>query len=222
MLKSDTSSTPLVGNLTKILQPPVVDLKDPLKALTRLEVAKILAAGENIPEFIYGLILNYLHSIGQLQWRLSSQMPHLDNELVLPPAGKAPFEVKFGGHTFSCKTSHEGNSGIQFKHPRTSAILTGYIDQIWQIPLQGRIQTFFVIEEHTRIPQWIAQEAPFLSMPELGATIVDATPSKQFLIIEPEHILTHLTIYKRPKGTYGILTRELLVISWSLNRGRRT
>ncbi|KAJ7122646.1 hypothetical protein C8R43DRAFT_1148250, partial [Mycena crocata] len=220
-LKDKLSSNDLVGELAHILEPG--HSTDPLQPLTGLETARILGKGKEVPLPIYTMILEYLHSTGQLQWRSYSQMPHLDNELVLPPRGIMPSEFKLDdGHTFSCKISHEGNSGIEFKSPENPAThLTGYIDEIWQIPLQGRIQTFLVVETHLAIPQWVTVGTPFRTRPRFATKIVDADPSNQFCIIEPHHILTHLTIYKRPKGTYGIDHRNILVLSWALNRGRR-
>lgn len=228
MLKDSTSqideSSRLVSQLAQILQPET-RVYDPLKPLTGLESAQMLAHGREIAPDIYRKILQYLHFMGQTQWRAAYQAPHLlDDNMVLPPRSLMPSEIKQDGQTFSCKRSHEGNSGIRFNSPTNPAtpILTGYIENIYQIPLQGHLQTFILVQKHMIIPQWVRQRAPFHTMPHLNTSVVDAAPSDEFCIIEPEHILTHLTIYKRPKGTYGIDTRDLLVICWSLNRGRRS
>ncbi|KAJ6624590.1 hypothetical protein B0H10DRAFT_1698527, partial [Mycena sp. CBHHK59/15] len=190
--------------------------------LTGLEAAEILKNGTKISLAIYVMLLDYLHAIGQAQWQSYVQPIDLDDEQALSPAGIARKNFKFEGYKFSRKRFHEGNSAIQFKSPtHPGTLLTGYIDEIWQIPLQGCIQTFLVVQKHLIIPQWVRQNGPFQSMPHFQTTIVDATPSGEFLIIEPEHILTHLAIYKRPIGTYGITTRNFLVICWALNRGRR-
>ncbi|KAJ7182572.1 hypothetical protein C8R43DRAFT_869275 [Mycena crocata] len=221
ILKDNLSSKSLVGELSHILQPG--ENTNPLEPLTGLETAKILGSGKELSIPIYTMILEYLHSAGQSQWRSYSQMPHLAAELVLPRSGKMPSDFKLDGHTFSCKKSHEGNSGIQFKNPDDPAtLLTGYIDEIWQIPLQGSIQTFLVVEKHLKIPQFVTVNSPFISKPRFATSIVDASPSNDFCIIEPHHILTHLTIFKRPKKTYGIEHRNVLVVCWSLNRGRRS
>ncbi|KAJ7160858.1 hypothetical protein C8R46DRAFT_904956 [Mycena filopes] len=214
----------VVGHLAQILQPDASYLNKALQPLSGLEVAQILAHGKETGIRAYTLILNYLHSARQTQWRsVHAPLPHLAEEVALPPTSLQPSEFKLDGKTFSCKRSHEGNSGIQFKNPvNVNDLLTGYIETIYQIPLDGRMQTFLLIRKHTVIPQWVAAESPFLSRPRFGTKIVDATPSDDFCIIEPAHILTHLTIHKRPKGTYGILTRKLLVVCWSLNRGRRS
>ncbi|KAJ6555278.1 hypothetical protein B0H10DRAFT_1847976 [Mycena sp. CBHHK59/15] len=218
-----TSSSELAGQLDQILQPDVSNSKDPLKPLTGLETGQFLAKGKDIPPNTYRMLSAYLHSIGQIEWKSYKEMPHLDDELALPPTARMPSEFKHDGHTFSCKTSHEGNSAIQFKHPTNpTAVLTGYINEIWQIPLQNYIQTFMVVEKHTVIPQYLVQQTPYPSMPYFYTPVVDANPSGEFMIIEPEHILTHLTVYKRPKGTYGIEYRDLLIICWALNHSRRT
>ncbi|KAJ6456300.1 hypothetical protein C8R47DRAFT_996313 [Mycena vitilis] len=222
-LHSQTNESDVIGKLAQILQPTESDLKNPLIPLTGYEVAQILAKGKSIPPNEYAMLLAFLHTIGQPNWRSYIALPHMDDELVLPPTGMTPSEVKLDGMTFSCKISHEGNSGIQFKNPgNLTEILTGHIDRIWQIPLQGCMQTFFVVQKHTVIPLFVRQRTPFPSMPHFETTVVDAAPSGQFIIIGPEHILTHLVADKRPKGTFGIETRDLLVICWSLNRGRRS
>lgn len=220
--QSEISPNDLAGQLAQILRPDASYLNKALQPLTGLVVAKILAHGKDTGIREYTMILDYLHSVGQKQWRSVSDLPHLAEDLVLPPTSIQPTQLKLDGRTFSCKRSHEGNSGIQFKNPVEMDIcLTGYIEDIYQILLEGRIQTFLLIRRHTVIPQWVTAESPFLPRPHFRTTIVDAAPSDHLCIIEPAHILTHLTIYKRPKGTYGITTRKLLVICWSLNRGRR-
>ncbi|KAJ7183718.1 hypothetical protein C8R46DRAFT_984939 [Mycena filopes] len=225
--QADESSAQFLTGLAQILEPEEVDLKNPpLQPLTGLEIAKILGRGKEIPDEIYTALLAYLHSAGQPNWRSHTQSHGLHfpaADLVLPPSGLCPSDVKLEGRTFSCKQSHKGNSGIQFKSPLDFSVrLTGFINTIWQIPLQGRVQTFFVVEKHTAIPLFLLRGTPYLSMPEFATTVVDAAPSNEFVIIESEHILTHLTVLERPRGTYGIDTRSLLTICWSLNRGRRS
>ncbi|KAJ6583149.1 hypothetical protein DFH09DRAFT_912031, partial [Mycena vulgaris] len=123
---------------------------------------------------------------------------------------------------FSCKKANEGNSGIQFKnHFSNLAHAMGYITKIWQLPLEGHMQTFFSVELHKPLSLSDQWKAPFHSMPRFNVTVVDAAPSGQICIIESHHIITHLTVYKRPAGTYKI-KQNFLVICTSLNCGRRT
>ncbi|KAJ6497971.1 hypothetical protein C8R47DRAFT_972276, partial [Mycena vitilis] len=221
--QQDISSDDLVGQLARILQPDASYLNKALKPLSGLEAAQILASGKDTSVYGYTMILNYLHSVGQPRWRSITDLPHFAEDLVLPPTSIQPTEIELDGKTYSCKRSHEGGSGIQFKNPvNTAELLTGYIEQIWQIPLEGRMQTFILVRKHTIIPQWVTAQSPFRTRPDFQTTIVDTAPSDHVCIIEPTHILTHLTIYRRPKGTYGIMNREILVVCWALNRGRRS
>jgi hypothetical protein len=221
--RSFENSSHLSGQLAGILLSEAVNSANPLKPLTGLEVAQFLGKGKDIPANIYEMLLFYLHSTGQNQWRSWKALPLLDHEQALPPTGRKKTEIECDNHTFSQKISHEGNSGIQFKNPLNPAlILTGYIHEIWQIPLQNLVQTFFVVEKHTVLPQYLLNETPYPTMPDMYCTAVDAKPSGNFIIIEPAHIITHLSIMKPPRQTYGILTRDLLIICWALNRGRRS
>ncbi|KAJ7174176.1 hypothetical protein C8R43DRAFT_873624 [Mycena crocata] len=188
------------------------------KQLLPAEVAEIIAKGKELLPHYYQMLLLYLRSTGQL-WRDYEHLPHPEGSLILPPSAMQPYEFTLDGRQFSCKESHRGNSGIQFKLPAGLTILTGFIAQIWEIPLQGHLQTFLLVDIHTPIPEAVL--SPFTEMPLLNSAVVYAASSGNTCIIEPRHILTHLTVYKRPAGTYGVQDRELLTISSSLNRGRR-
>ncbi|KAJ7123995.1 hypothetical protein C8R43DRAFT_899328 [Mycena crocata] len=192
-----------------------------VKELDTAEEAKILSKAKDLPSLHYKLLLAYLRSTGQ-PWRDNTYLPHPEGSLILPPQAIHPPEFTLNGHNYSCRHSHPGNSGIQFRLPVDSTIRTGFIDLIWEIPLDGHIQTFLLVQMHSLLPAAIHARLPFAAMPRLNSSIVDAQDSGNICIIEPRHILTHLTIYKRPVGTYGIRNRELLAICWSLNRGRRS
>ncbi|KAJ6632494.1 hypothetical protein B0H10DRAFT_1771289, partial [Mycena sp. CBHHK59/15] len=184
------------------------------------EVAKILAAAKDLSQERYTMLLEYLNSIGQ-PWRSWDQIPHPTGSLVLYPRAMQPQQFKADGWTFSCHKSHKGNSGIQFKNPIGLTPLTGFIEEIWQMPLQNHMQTFILVRTHKALPNSLAARTPFVSMPYFSVAAVDAAPSSELCVIEPRHIITHLTIYKRPKGTYGI-NRDILVVCWALNRGRHS
>ncbi len=124
-------------------------------------------------------------------------------------------------HTFSCQKSHKGNSAIQFYSPSTQTEDTGFIETIWTLPLEGTLRVFFVVRPHLPLSIDDEKKAPFIHLNSKYSTrIVDNKPSDQLLIIEMHHIITHLTTFQRPLGTYGI-DKETLVICWALNRGRK-
>ncbi|KAJ7767011.1 hypothetical protein DFH07DRAFT_737041 [Mycena maculata] len=210
-----------VQQLAAILQPDDdSDSRTPSKPLNASEVANILGRGTDLSTWDYDNILGYLQSNGQ-PWRANKAIPHPVGALILPPRGISKPRHTIDHRIFSCQKVNEGSSAIQFHNPSANlGLTTGYIRRIWQLPLQGHMQTFLVVETHKKLSLSDQWKAPFYSMPYLYATIVDAAPSGEFLIIEPRHIITHLAVYKRPAGTYKI-KQAILVISWALNRGRR-
>ncbi|KAJ7053531.1 hypothetical protein C8F01DRAFT_996576 [Mycena amicta] len=224
---SDTRTTDnLMGRLANILDPVnLPGILDPMKPVSGLEEAELAKNGNNIDQSAYELVLHYLHSVGQTQWvswiEDIGNLP-LDNQFVLSPYCLQPDSIEMDGQTYSCKRSHEGNSGIQFKDPTNPTVLyTGYIETIWSIPLQGYMQTFLLIRKHESVLSPLIEELPFHNHPWFQATIVHATDSDDICIIEPQHIITHLAVYKPTVGAYG-LNWQCMVISWALNRGRRT
>lgn len=206
-----------MSKLALILQP-----KDPFrwKALTNildgLEVAKILARGIELTRNEYASLLKYLRTTGE-PWESAYKMPHAEGVLIMPRHALEPSQFKLDGHMYSCYKSHRGNSGIQFKMPKSDKLATGFIQKIWQMPLHGYLKTFLLVEVHKPV----RNKVPFDTLKYLATAVVDASPSFNFVVIEPEHILTHLTAYRRPMGTYGIM-KDILVVCWSLNRGRRS
>lgn len=218
---SDEQSIPgPPGDLAKILQPTLAAQNKAAQPLTDLEVAKILAKAAELSTNDYQMLLQYQSSKGPL-WRSCYQIPHPAGSLILPPCAMRALQFKLDDHGFSCYKSHRGNSGIQFRDPVNHSVLTGFISEIWEIPLENHMQTFILVEKHKPLPTILLKKSPFSSLTEFGTTIVDAAASGLYCIIETRHILTHLTFYKRPRGTYGI-NKEVLVICWSLNRGRRS
>lgn len=208
------------SGLSQILDPNPVLKAKAFRPLASSEVAEILAAAEELSLPNYQMLLEYLRSAGQ-PWRNCEVLPHPLGALVLPPVARQPPDFKLDGHSYSCRYSHPGNSGIQFKHPTNSNILTGFIEAIWEMPLEGHMRTFILVELHKLLPQSLWDHIPFTIMPLFNTTVVDSQDSGDLCIIEPRHILTHLTVYKRPRGTFGI-NQELFTICWSLNRGRRS
>ncbi|KAJ7243315.1 hypothetical protein C8J57DRAFT_1191865 [Mycena rebaudengoi] len=214
--RADEASGPM-GKLAHILQPkdPFI-WKAPLKLLSGSEEAKTLLSATELSKTEYAMLLKYMCTTGQT-WHSWIKFPHPVGALILPPKAMQPSQFKMDGHTFSCKKSHQGNSGIQFTVPGTIQHSTGFIKTIWQMPLQGHLKTFLLVETHKPVRNLV----PFSTLPHFAVAVFEATPSKTFVLIEPRHILTHLTVYERPYGTYGI-KQDILVVCWSLNRGRRS
>ncbi|KAJ4463534.1 hypothetical protein C8R41DRAFT_783756, partial [Lentinula lateritia] len=126
--------------------------------------------------------------------------------------------------TFSCTKSHEGQSHIQFYVPGgfRGTWGTGYIEAIWELPLEGIKQCFLLVQKHQALSPAQNFKSPYHHFPclLLKTKLVREAPSDHIYILEPQHIITHLSVYKQPKGTYGIQS-DMLAICWALNRGRR-
>ena len=85
--------------------------------------------------------------------------------------------------------------------------------------MQGVSRNFFIVWPHVTLSAVEEQQAPFVHLNTRYSTkIVDCALAEKVVIIELHHILTHLTIFQRPAGTYGI-QKKTLVICWALNRG---
>ncbi|KAJ7241524.1 hypothetical protein B0H12DRAFT_1250312 [Mycena haematopus] len=220
MLRQMARRSRLEAKLTHILQPTTWSTMKASQLLTELEVTKILSTAPDLERDDYDMLLEYQNSTGQF-WASCYEMRQPPGALILPPCALKPTEFKLGDQSFSRYQSTRNNSGIQFKEPTTHTVYTGFIDDIWQIPLEGRMQTFLMVQKHKLLPDGLLQKTPYPHLPLFQTTAVDAAQSNRFLIIEPRHILTHLSVFKRPKGTYGI-NRDILIICWASNRGRRS
>lgn len=205
--------------LADILEPTEISVDGPPISLKPEEMANILAKAPELPVEEYHNLLHYLHERGR-PYREYSDYPHPPNSLILPPRAQRILQIHRKECTFSCKTSHEGNSAIQFYNPWTQTRNTGFIQNIWQIPLDNIMQTFIGVRSHRLLSAQEGGQAPYEYFPGFMTQTVDALPSDNIIIIEPMHIITHVTIYPRPAGTYAI-SKDVLNVCWALNRGRQ-
>lgn len=209
--------------LKKVLAPSSasVDIAAPL---SKLEQQEHLLKGSPLSQDEYEALGTYLMSTerpyASMYLEADKTAATLDSRFLLPTVCKRT-EVLLDGRTFSVRESHEGNSAIQYYNPTNQSLETGNIEMIWQQSLDERLHTFFVIRPHRPLSPVEERLAPFAQFHELYATrIFDSIPSNQLFIVEPQHIRTHLSTYRRPSGTYGI-QKDTLVVCWALNRGRR-
>lgn len=209
--------------LQEVFEPSRASVEIPTP-LSDEEEAEILAKGTTISEEWYLFLGNYLLSTERRHrsvYSIHDKRNTTSTSPFLPPTGIARTEVLLGGRVFSTRLSHGGNSAVQFIHPENQGLQTGNIEQIWQLPIYDRLHTFFIIRLHRLLPLSEERKAPFCRFQSLYSTrIVDLEDSDQFLCVEPQHIRTHLSTFRRPPGTYGI-PKATLVICWALNRGRR-
>jgi len=190
------------------------------RALAPAEVDSFGSQGVVVPTLDYGLILKYLRSTGQVWYS------HLDFNIpfgafILPPYGQSPLSFDLDKRTYSVKTSHPGNSAIQFKLPANEATTkTGHIKKIWQFAINGHVQTIVAVEAHKLLRANWRKKLAYETMPLFNISVVESNPSRETYIIEPRHILTHVTVFKCPADSYGVKP-EFMLVCTSLNRGRR-
>ncbi|KAJ3912821.1 hypothetical protein F5877DRAFT_93433 [Lentinula edodes] len=187
--------------------------------LSEVECANFLFEAPDLGPQEYVILQQYLHQIGR-PFRTYTDIPHPEYSLVLPPAAKRVLNISANKYTYSCFSSHPGNSSIQFYDRFIQTLHTGFIHTILQLPLEGILQSFLLVQEHFILPLAEEQKAPYIKYPELMTRIVGAAPSNKIFVIEPQHIITHLTTMFQTKGTYGI-PFETYVVCWGLNRGRK-
>ncbi len=187
------------------------------------QIGQALANGVRLNEAHYTQLLNYLNASGRQFISAYSAGPFSLSSLVLPPVARNCYQYKIEDRTYSCHQRHVGNSQIRFYIPGQNQMEdTGVIEAIWELTLDGALQTFLLIRKHQPLPAAELLGSPFSIEPctYLKTKIVDIHLSETVLILEPRHIICHLSSYRRPAGTFGLNT-ESLVVCWALNRGRR-
>jgi hypothetical protein len=208
-----------LNDLGKILQPEKESANYTPTPLDPIQMATVLKKSPKLTTDEYYGLLYYLQGTGR-QYQAYNALPHPQNALILSPHAERPLQVHLYNHVFSCQKSHEGNSAIQFYNPHTHRHETGFIQSIWRVPLEAAMHTFIAVRPHRLLSALEEGQAPFFCYQGFMARIVDALPSQDLLIIEPTHIVTHLTTFQRPAGTYGI-PKKTLIVCWALNRERR-
>jgi len=183
--------------------------------------ADILEKAKPLETYQYQGLLQYLNYNGQTWKGFNELPPPTDCTWILPPLGVMLHQVNLDEQTYICQISHEANSAIAFYNPyMAGSQITGFIEAIWQIPLHYIMQTFLVVHVHQDISRAESDLAPFLAHSRLAVKIVDVQASNTFFIIELRHVITHLTMCRWPKGTFGI-QKEIISVCWSLNGGHK-
>jgi hypothetical protein len=219
LLHRNPAENTAISQLASILEPV-----GSTRVMSDVETANALASGTRLDQWHYDLLLQYLNTTGMGYHSAYQITPHVRGTLVLPPLAHLPRQFSLDSRTYSIKESHAGNSHIQFYIPGAvgGAIETGYIEAIWEIPLEGARQTFLLVQRHQPLSPALLQKTPYAHQPgsNLQTKIVKVDNSNEFCIIEQRHIICHLAVYKNPPGTFN-LTSETMTVCWGLNRRRR-
>lgn len=204
------------SGLAEILFPAEPGIAPAVDDKTSIE---LLAQGKLLSDTQYNIILLYLRSTGE-PWHSYVEY-HQPFVWHLPRRAIHRERIVLDKRTYNCRSNHFGNSAIHFRNPRNlQSTLVGAIDEIRQIPLLNVVRTFFLVRLFQPLPPDDHCRTPYATFPEFESLVVEAEPSADVFVIEPQHIVCHLTTDSLAKGTFGI-DRKTIVICWALNRGQR-
>jgi len=224
LLHDNNFENTAASQLENILEPDNSDRSSSTHNMSDVEVANAHASATRFDQKHYDLLLEYLNATGRQYHSAYKVVPQVLGTLILPPVTYHARQFKFDSQTYSVNESHEGNSHIQFYIPGAvgGATETGYIEAIWELPLENILQMFLLIRRHQPLSPAQLWKTPYAHEPcsNLQTKVVNMEESKDIFIIELQHIICHLTVYKNPPRTYG-LNRETMTICWGLNRRRR-
>ncbi|KAJ7163692.1 hypothetical protein C8R46DRAFT_1036567 [Mycena filopes] len=157
----------------------------------------------------YRAILAYLNSSGEtsLSWLSYPDMEY--QAMVLPPNAKRLRQYHENRRTYSCHSSHHANSLIQFRIPNTDETpITGVITSILELPFHGFLRKFILVAPHRPID---LRNTPYEHYPRMMTSLVEVEPYKTLMVIEPKHVITHLSAWTRPSRTYSGINKRFMI-----------
>ena len=216
---------PNMAQIRAVLRPEEdsVGLDDPPPQMSTEEQIEFLAKHRKpLSEWAYTSLLHYLHATNRpLRSVADAQVVQIEHNECLPVTAYQPFTVSFDDRVYSCSESHFPNSQVQYRHPLNHTIESGSITAIWVLPIKDGRHTFFLVTPHMPLPPNEDAKAPFVHMSSrYSVRIFNAISTVLPIIIEPKHIISHVSTYRRPEGTYQI-PLQTIVVCTALNRGRR-
>ena len=158
------------SQLASILEPDDGRSSASARIMTDLEIANANATATRLDHRHYISLLEYLNSMGMEYCSAYENIPRVRGTLILPPLAHHLRQVNLDSCTYSIKESHVGNSHIQFYIPGAvgGTIDTGYIEPIWELPLEHACQIFLLVRRHQ--PLFLAQlrKMPYAYQPCLN------------------------------------------------------
>lgn len=212
----DGSDNAEVQKLYSLLLPP----PSSEQALKASKEAIALKKDQPLPDAHYTLILDYINTPTTI-WRRYDALPHPPHPKILGRSALSQSSIDLDGRTYSVMNSHLGNSSILFYAPFNRTLkYSGFISSIWSLTLEGQIRTFLLVQLHCDITAGNAARSPYTAIPDILTKVVGTELTGMKGIVEPRHIICHVPLYRRPRGTFG-MDQETYVINGALNRGRR-
>lgn len=212
---------------TKSLDTDTTSASIPTHTLDANAITQFLRKAPQLPVVEYNALLQYLLSTGRQYRSAYVDAPTHYNHPVLHKRAEHLKSIKLDdpargdGKSYSCYSSHQSGSAIQFFNPSTNQLDTGYIQHIWRVLLHNTLHTFIGIQPHLPLSQAEEELGPYIHNPELQCRLVDQAPSYTVVVAEPSHIITHISVAAKPEGLFGI-PRPTLAVCWAMGRNRRT
>ncbi|KAJ3897072.1 hypothetical protein F5879DRAFT_928107, partial [Lentinula edodes] len=147
LLHDNQFTNPATQKLAKILEPrDIFAFMSTPETMTGSQIAKALSDGEPLSKTHYAILLKYLNNSGREYKSAYTNSRYPSGTLILPTRAKCHSQIPFNNTTFSCTKSHEGQSHIQFYIPGGfgGTWETGYIEAIWELPLEGIKECFLL------------------------------------------------------------------------------
>lgn len=211
---------PLLAQLSRLFASDAPEHPRTPPTIDSAEQAEFLRTASQLSEQDYSRILSHMRGLGieccsWLDFDSSPQTP------ALPPRARLLPDITLDGRKYSCHHCHYGNSSIQFDLTHLHGVprLGGFIEHIWEIPVDGLLRTFISVRIHSELTEQEQACTPFAQYPRLLSQLVPAAPSTTCIIIEPAQIVSHVVAYPRPAGSFGI-DRDTLALCSALDRGR--
>ncbi|KZV95296.1 hypothetical protein EXIGLDRAFT_610771 [Exidia glandulosa HHB12029] len=191
----------------------------PSQPLTSSEVAAYTAKSKPLSDAHYDLLLNHLNQPIPL-WRHRDAIPHPPLPKILPSSAKSHTSIVIEGYTYSTSDSHLGNSSVLFSGPHVPYRRSGFIQHIWTIPLDSIVRIFMLVRLHWSLTGPDEAKSPYPNLPPMATRVILAQPTDHYVVVEPLHIVCHLVLYRRPRGTFEI-DSEVYAACTALERGRK-
>lgn len=202
----------------------ILDMKNTTKPkapeeLDDFAVACHLSKSPRMSPKQYKSIMDYLNACGEatVSWLSYPSIEY--QSMILPPNARRLREYHEHGRTYSCNSVHHSHSLVQFRKPNsTDAPMTGVIQFILELPLHGFLRKFIFVAPHKPID---LSHTPLGNRPRTMTALVEIQPYKTLIVMEPKHIITHISAWKRPAHTYSGINKPFMTVGLALNRGRK-
>lgn len=160
-------TNPVLSEHGSLLDDPIHSAIPPIPTLDGGATAQFLAKGKRIDPLHYQVLLAYLQAGGQV-WKAYNDLVIPEGSLIHPPFAQKSISISVDHRTFTCNSSHIGNSQIQYARPLKAPLhCVGIIDSIYTIPLEGVLSTFFLVREYRHL----SAATGFVSGPSMFAHV---------------------------------------------------